>query len=271
MPIEVQTPIKLFNQEEYHGLNRRVMRVVFDVQNDFGRFLDEGPAKREIAARCLEIGIMPVEREVRIRVGHERFVKDYSMDLVLGNGLMLEAKTVEGIAPPHRAQALNYILLAGMQHGTLVNMRTERVEHEFVSTNLTPERRRQFTVVDDTWQDCNSESSWLRQKMLDLLLDWGAFLEVTLYRDALTFFLGGSTAVQKPVEILSGSRSLGNQTLHLLDSDTAFTLSAITGQPEQYGAHLARFLRHTRLARMQRINLNHSQIEFRTLSNRGTT
>jgi hypothetical protein len=30
MPIEVQTRIKVFNQEEYHALNRRALGVVFE-------------------------------------------------------------------------------------------------------------------------------------------------------------------------------------------------------------------------------------------------
>jgi GxxExxY protein len=267
MPIQVQTQIKVFTQEEYHALNRQVLRVIFDVQNDFGRFLDEELAKREIAARCTEIGIAPVEREVRIRVTHERFVKDYSMDLLLASGLMIEAKARESTAPAHRAQALNYLLLAGMQHGTLVNLRTERVQHEFVSTQLTPERRRQFTVADTQWRDPGPESAFLKLQMLDLLHDWGAFLEVSLYRDALTFFLGGAAVVQKSVEVFSGARSLGNQTLHLLTPDTAFAVSAVTEEPEQFGMHLTRFLRHTRLRHLQWINLNHHSIEFQTLLN----
>lgn len=267
MPIQVQTPIKVFDQEEYHALNRSILRVVFDVQNDFGRFLDEDLAKREIAARCAEIGITPVEREVRIRVTHERFVKDYFMDLLLASGLMVEAKARDGTAPAHRAQALNYLLLAGMQHGTLVNLRPIRVKHEFVSTRLTPERRRQFSVADAQWKDPNPESLVLKQKMLDLLHDWGAFLEVPLYRDALTFFLGGATAVQKPVEVFGGSQSLGTQTLHLSAPDTAFAVSAVTEKPAEFGGHLARFFRHTRLHHLQWINLNHHVIEFRTLSN----
>lgn len=267
MPIEVQTQIKIFNQEEYHALNRQVLRIVFDVHNDFGRFLDEELAKREIAARCQEIGIVPVEREVRIRVTHERFVKDYFMDVLLAGGLMIEAKARDGTAPAHRAQTLNYLLLTGMQHGTLVNLRPAKVEHEFVSTRLTAERRRQFSMADTQWQEPNPESAFLKQKMLDLLRDWGAFLEVPLYRDALTFFLGGAATVQQPVEVFSGTRSLGRQTLHLLASDTAFALSAITEEPAQFGAHLVRFLRHTRLRHLQWINLNHHVVEFQTLSN----
>ena len=267
MPIEVQTKIRVFDQEEYHALNRRILGVIFDVQNDFGRFLDEELAKREIASRCAEIGIAPIEREVRIRLTHGRFVKDYFMDLLLASGLMVEAKAREAITPAHRAQALNYLLLAGMQHGTLVNLRTNRVEHEFVSTRLTPELRRQFRVADDRWQSINPESAALKQKMLELLQDWGAFLEVSLYREALTFFRGGATVVEQPVEVFSGTRRLGTQTLHLLPPDTAFALSAVTEAPADFGRHLARFLAHTHLRHLQWINLNHDLIEFRTLSN----
>ena len=265
MPIQVQTEIKVFNQEEYHALNRRLLGVAFSVQNDFGRFLDEALAKRELAARCADIGILPVEREVRIRVTHERFVKDYFMDLLLASGLMVELKARESTVPAHRAQTLNYLFLAGMNHGTLINLRTERVEHEFVSTRLTHERRRQFTVDDTQWREPNPESAFLKQQMLALLHDWGAFLEVPLYRDALTFFLGGAAAVLRPVEVFSETRTLGPQTTHLLTPDTAFALSAVSEQPEQYGSHLTCFLRHTHLLHLQWINLNHHHIEFRTL------
>jgi hypothetical protein len=70
MPIEVSTQIRAFNQEEFHALDRQIMRVAFEVHNEFGRLLDEGLYKREIATRCLARGIRPVEREVRIRVTH---------------------------------------------------------------------------------------------------------------------------------------------------------------------------------------------------------
>ncbi len=267
MPIHVQSQIRVFDQVEYHMLNHRVLRIVFDVHNEFGRVLDEELFKREIAARCLAAGIAPAEREVRIRVTHDGFVKDYAMDILLAHGLMLEAKAREAIVPAHRSQSLNYLLLAGMQHGTLVNLRGERVEHEFVSTALTPERRRQFATADSRWETANSESGWLKQKMIELLSDWGAFLEVALYREAITFFLGGQERVCRPVEILSGTQVLGTQTLHLLTPDTAFVLSAVTSAPQNYESHLARFLGHTRLRHLQWINLNHHDIEFVTLTN----
>jgi len=86
MPIEVSTQILACEQEAFHALDRRIMGVVFDVHNEFGRLLDEDLYKAEIAARCADLGILPAEREVRIRVSHQSFVKDYFMDCSFATG-----------------------------------------------------------------------------------------------------------------------------------------------------------------------------------------
>lgn len=81
MPIEVQSEICVFDQDVFTPLNRHVLRLAFDVHNDFGRFLDEELCKRELAAGCIDAGIVPVEHEVRIQVKHGDFRKDYQMDM----------------------------------------------------------------------------------------------------------------------------------------------------------------------------------------------
>jgi len=108
MPIEISTEIRVFDQEEFHALDRRIMGVVFDVHNEFGRLLDEDLYKCEIAARCVALGLQPAEREVRIRVIHQTFIKDYLMDLLFCHGFMLEAKVAERLVAAHRGQSLNY-------------------------------------------------------------------------------------------------------------------------------------------------------------------
>src|SRR4051794_15317454 len=178
MPIELFAEIRVLDQEEFHALDGKLMRIVFDVHNEFGRFLDEILYKREIAARWLHAGLGTAECESRIRVTHESFRKDYAMDLLFNHGLILEAKVADAIAPAHRTQGFNYLCLTGMQHARLVNLRPERVQYEFLSTQLTAEKRRQFTIVDSAWQAVNTQSVWLRERMLALLKDWGAFLEV---------------------------------------------------------------------------------------------
>lgn len=267
MPIEIQSEICIFDQGQYTSMNRQILRLAFDIHNDFGRFLDEELYKREFAARCTDAGIAPVEREVRIQVMHDDFCKDYFMDVLVARGLMLEVKTSESLTPTHHSQALNYLLLTGMQHGTLVNFRKSRVEHRFVSTNLTHERRRQVAVDDRRWLHQEPSAGWLKRQMLSLLADWGAFLEVTLYRDAISHFLKCPQLGRQPVEIVSSTSVVGTQDLFLLADKSAFLLSAITTAPVEYESHLSRFLHHTRLDHMHWINLNHHQVTFSTLSN----
>ncbi len=242
------------------------MGVVFEVHNESGRLLDEELFKREIAARCAAIGVQPVEREVRIRVTHQDFVKDYFMDLLSGHGAMLEAKAAEVPAPAHRNQSLNYLFLAGMNHARLVNLRTEWVQHEFVSTRLTPELRHRFKVVDQDWRPVNEKGQWLHSRLIALLNDWGAFLDGALYRDALVHFLGGPALVNQAVEVFSGSRRLGTQKLNLLDAQTAFALTTLQSDSQPMRDHLERLLHHTGLEHVQWVNLNRHHIEFITLS-----
>ncbi len=265
MPIEVSARIQVYEQEEFHALDRRIMGVVFEVHNEFGRLMDEELYKCEIAARCVANGVEPAEREVRIRVSHDDFIKDYFMDLLFCHGFMLEAKVVERLVAAHRGQALNYLLLAGLKHGRLINLRTERAQHEFVSTTLTPEERRRFSVEEGDWVELNVESRQLKARTIALLEDWGAFLDVNLYREALVHFLGGAASVCKAVEVFSGSRRVGAQNLNLLNEDTAF---ALTTKQEGAGAmrdHLGRLLEHTRLKAIQWVNLNRHRAEFTTL------
>jgi len=103
--------------------------------------------------------------------------------------------------------------------------------------------------------------------MLSLLSDWGAFLEVTLYRDAITHFLKGAPCGRRPVAIVSGKRMLGTQDLNLLTEKSAFSISAVTVAPLEYESHLSRILHHTSLDHMHWINLDHHKITFTTLSN----
>ena len=266
MPIEVATKIHVLGQEEFHALDRKLMGIVFDVHNQFGRFLDEVLYKREIAARWIEQGLGTAESEVRISVAHETFRKDYRVDLLFNSALMLEAKAREALCPADRAQGLNYLFLTEMNHGRLVNLRPERVEHEFLSTKLTPEKRRQFEVVEMGWRPVNPESELLRGKLMELLRDWGAFLETGLYRDAITHFLGGPERVVTKVPVHSAGRLIGEQSVHLLARDTGFAITALTSNRQAMQDHQVRFLKHTPLRFIQWVNLNHHEIEFTTLA-----
>lgn len=265
MPIEVDSEIRRFDRDAFHSLAHRVLGIAFDVHNEFGRLLDESIYKRAIALRCAAAGIFPARQEVQVTVRFEGFEKQYFMDLLFALGLMVEAKTVESLTKAHLSQAIHYLLLTGMSNGLLVNLRPERVAHQFVSTTLDLAERRQFTIHDADWRPINEPSRWLRATFARLLADWGAFLQVALYREAIMHFLGGPEVALRKIPIFDGDQSLGFDEVCLLCDDTALAFTALTdGQPRMRD-HLQRFLGHTRLACLQWINLNHHDIEFATL------
>jgi GxxExxY protein len=266
MPIQIDTEIMVLSQVEFHELAAKLLGIVFDVHNQFGRFLDEALYKSEIAARWETAGFGVAAREVQINVSHETFRKNYFLDLLFNHGLLLEAKVAEALISAHRAQGLNYLFLGGMQHALLVNLRPERVEHEFLSTTLTPVDRREFSFVDAGWRAVNDESGFLREKLGELLADWGAFLEIGLYREALTHFLGGAERVVGTVPVHSGERLLGKQEVHFLTADTAFALTAVPRNRAAMQDHQYRFLKHTPLKFIQWINFNRHNIELTTLA-----
>lgn len=269
MPIYIDSPIRVFSQEEFHVVAHQVLGVAFDVHNEYGRLLDETLFKRLIAARCVTRGVSPVEAEVRLRATHLDFAKDYFMDLLFVRGVPLEVKTAEALVSAHQAQTLHYLFLAGLRHALLINLRPHRVQHEFVSTTLDEAARKQFRFVDRGWRELDADSGRLKSVFLELLADWGAYLEVALYREAIIHFFGGAARMCRGVEVFDGGAAIGTQPVCLLNEDVAFACTAITRAWEEMREHQRRFLSHTRLRAVQWINLNHANIEFTTITREG--
>ncbi len=264
MPVRTSVPIQTFDQEAFHQIDKRVTGIAFDIHNQFGRYLDERLYQRELTRRCRTIGFA-VEPELHITVSLDDFSKDYYADHLVNGGVIIETKAAASLSPAHQGQTLNYLFLCGLQHATLLNFRTERVQHEFVSTRLTRVDRSRFTVTDGDWKAHAPGCDRLRDLMLRLLTEWGAYLDPILYRDALTHFLGGEERVVREVCVQSAGESIGTQKMHLLADDIAFSVTTSTHRPESVFEHQQRYLRHTHLRAIQWINLNHNQVELRTI------
>lgn len=265
MPIELPIPVTRIPQDEFHAIDKVATGLAFDIHNEFGRFYDEGIYQAELLERCNTRGIEG-EAEVEIRVSYDTFCKSYFIDLLLNNSVIYELKAVKALNGKHKKQILNYLLLANLAHGALVNFRPASVVHEFASTMLTRKQRFDFSLINDGWQVVDEDSGRLRTIMVNLLNEWGAFLDSNLYKEAATHFLGGDEVVVKAIPVLKDNRVLGQQKVHLLNPETAFTVSATTKNIGYYQSHIKRFLDHTDLKAIQWINLNHGKIEFRTVT-----
>jgi GxxExxY protein len=264
MPIQTAVPVRIFDQESFHQVDRRVTGITFSIHNDFGRYLDERIYQGELTRRCRDQGL-EVEPEMRIVVSFGEFSKDYFVDHLINRGVLIETKAVASLSPAHRGQALNYLFLCGLYHATLLNFRSERVQHAFASTSLAPADRRQYEIITVDWRPLTPGCHELYGILQRLLAEWGACLDPVLYREALTHFLGGEERVEREINVTSGGVVVGTQKMHLVAGDVAFSVTASTHRPEVVLEHQRRFLLHTPLRALQWINFNHKRIELRTI------
>lgn len=243
MPITISSPIRRLSQGEFGELAYSVLGSVFEIHREFGRLFHEKIYQRELARRHPH-----VQLEVPVQVWHRSFAKVCYLDALVAGGGLFEFKAVEAIAPRHRAQCLNYLLLAELGHAQLLNVRAEQVEHEFVNTTLRHADRRDFTIVCRDWTACRSlVADRFRDILIGLLRDWGTGLELPLYVDALTHFLGGESQVHRDVVVRMADHTLGVQRMHLAAPGVAFTLTASANAGRGFETHARRLLQHTNL------------------------
>lgn len=265
MPIKTLFTPRHISDEDFRKIDFQTMRLAFDIQNEMGRFWSEDIYRNELAFRCRETGFDKVDLEVPVKVSFNGFSKTYSIDLLINDAIIYELKTVEAFTGEHRNQTLNYLFLAGLNYGKLINMRPPLVKSEYVSTRISTEKRFDFTIKDAAWKTLDEDCSWLKQLLSDLLAEWGAFLDIHLYYDAINHFRGGEENVVKTIKVVNGERTIGEQKTHLLNDSVAFKISAIIKDQHKHEEQLCKFIRFTSLKAIQWINFNRDHIFFKTI------
>lgn len=264
MPIKHDFPVQVLSQDEFHAIDRTVMRFSFDIQNEFGRFYDERIYQQELAFRCQSEGLEVLLESV-IRVLHGDFEKRYYLDMLVNSGAVYELKASEALLGVHENQLINYLLLLAVYHGKLVNFHSSSVEHRFVSTRLTAHERYAALFEENLWEEICLEDRLVREKTHDLTGDWGCFLDVGLYEEALIHFLGGAGKRIQPVDVCVNNRVVGRQKLCLLTESAALHVSSIKKHHHSYRKHIERLFEHTCLTRIQWVNFNQNRVEMVTL------
>lgn len=146
MPITTRIPIRRLSQRDFGEISFEVMRHVFAIHNEIGRFFDEKIYKCELTHR-----VRGVRLEEPIDVTFGSFHKRLFIDVLAGDGAIFEFKSAETLTAAHQTQLLQYLLLCGVAHGKLINVRPEVVEHEFVNTHWEYSQRVNFDVQDCRW------------------------------------------------------------------------------------------------------------------------
>jgi len=264
MPIIPAIPIERISENAFHELDYQVMRYAFDVHNELGRFCDEKIYQNALREKCMAAGL-EAATEFEVKLTHKEYSKSFFIDLLINKGTVYELKTAKRILEDFRSQTLDYLFMTNTRHGKLVNFRPRSVEHEFVSTTLGDKDRHAFSILDANWKETSKIGSKIKTLSIDLLSDWGAFLNTTIYQEAIYHFLGGEEALIQPVEIAHNNNVLGHQKIPIVNKSETFCLTSATKEINHLQAHLQRFLRNTRLETLYWINLNRFKIQFTTL------
>jgi GxxExxY protein len=247
-------------QAEFGQMAYGVMRCVYDIHNEFGRFFDEAVYKRELASR------MPgIELEVPVTVSHRDVSKLYSLDVLVHKRAIFEFKAAEAIVPRHRGQLINYLLLFDLPHGKVINVRPERVGDEFVNCHLRLESLRNPAVNTTCFDPAIAGASFFHDHLLSVIRDWGSGLDTGLYEDAVTHFLGGEERALQPVPVMGTNGHLHDQKMRLLEREVAFKITAFPDRLEAFDVHARRLIQHTALKAIHWANITHQLVTFTTI------
>lgn len=266
MPITPATKLRRIAQQAFHETDYLVTGLAFEVHRALGPwFLDESIYRDELARLCKAKGLS-VSTEFPVSVTFGTFLKPYFIDLLVNDSIVYELKAVEAIHPIHRNQALHYLMLTGLSHGKILNMRCASVEYEFVSTTINAADRYAISFDCASWCDVDDDSRWLKETVCSLVQDWGLFLDVTLFYDAIEH-LRGSANVIGLIEIRCGNQVAGRQRVHLLNPQTAFKITDVSKDVPQFERHMLKFLSLTSLRAIQWVNFNRHDVVLKTLVN----
>ena len=103
-------------------LARLTIDSALKIHQDIGPGLLESVYEAVLAARLMRLGLK-VDRQVPISIEYEglAFAEGFRADLLVGDGLIVEIKSVERLMPVHGKQVLTYLRLTGRPLGVLLN------------------------------------------------------------------------------------------------------------------------------------------------------
>jgi GxxExxY protein len=122
-----------------HGYDRpqgklihRIIGCAFEVLNELGHGLNEKPYEN---ALTVEFGLQDVayEQQRRFNVFYKNVpVGEFIPDLIVGNTVVVDTKVAERITYLKRGQMLNYLRIAQLQVGLIINFKRPKLEWERV-------------------------------------------------------------------------------------------------------------------------------------------
>src|SRR5690242_18684644 len=111
------------------GLSNRIIGLAIEVHQQLGPGLLESAYEECLCFELKHAGI-PVARQVPLPVIYKEVRLDcgYRLDIVVGQEVIVEIKSIERLLPVHEAQLLTYLRLSGYRVGLLMNFNNKMLK-----------------------------------------------------------------------------------------------------------------------------------------------
>ena len=118
---------------EKDELTGRILGVAFRVHTVLGPGLLESVYEVALAHELRKAGLL-VATQVEMPVVYDGVRLDlaFRADMIVESIVILELKSVEALAPVHSKQRLNYLRLAGLKTGLLINFNTISLKDQLI-------------------------------------------------------------------------------------------------------------------------------------------
>ncbi len=106
----------------YNNLSYKIIECCIEVHKELGPGLMESVYEICVEKELIKAGIN-VQRQIVLPVIYKEEIlnKDYIIDMLIDDLIVVEFKSVETILPVHEAQLVTYLKLSGKKLGLLIN------------------------------------------------------------------------------------------------------------------------------------------------------
>jgi len=118
--------------EKFNELSGKILKAAINVHQEMGPGLLETVYEYCL---CKELGIMGIEATnqcmLPLYYKGENLHKDFRIDILVENEILIEIKAVEKILPVHEAQVISYLKMADLRLGFLINFNVPLLKQGF--------------------------------------------------------------------------------------------------------------------------------------------
>jgi GxxExxY protein len=112
---------------ELNLLSESVIGAAIEVHRVLGPGFLESVYEEALAAE-LKLRSIPFARQAAVAIVYkEQTIADFRVDLLVGDGVIVELKAVESLLPIHEAQLMSYMKAAHVRLGLLINFNVRKL------------------------------------------------------------------------------------------------------------------------------------------------